>query len=158
MITAIELSKYVVSKCMQYNTPISNLQLQKILYYIQYEVLKKTDDIAFPDSIEAWQFGPVIPNIYYYFCGFGARKINTAFLENEYDSVVNSEIKEIFDRVIKEKSKLYPWDMVIETHKKNGAWDLTYNSGKGFKEIISIECIKKEIENERRILNEKKYI
>ena len=48
--------------------------------------------------------------------------------------------------------------MVIETHKKNGAWDLTYNSGKGFKEIISIECIKKEIENERRILNEKKYI
>lgn len=152
MITAIELSKYVVSKCMQYNTPISNLQLQKILYYIQYEVLKKTGDIAFPDSIEAWQFGPVIPNIYYYFCGFGARKINTAFLENEYDSVVNSEIKEIFDRVIKEKSKLYPWDMVIETHKKNGAWDLTYNSGKGFKEIISIECIKKEIENERRIL------
>lgn len=46
--------------------------------------------------------------------------------------MVNSEIKEIFDRVIKEKSKLYPWDMVIETHKKNGAWDLTYNSGKGF--------------------------
>lgn len=41
MITAIELSKYVVSKCMQYNTPISNLQLQKILCYIQYEVLKK---------------------------------------------------------------------------------------------------------------------
>lgn len=72
--------------------------------------------------------------------------------------MVNSEIKEIFDRVIKEKSKLYPWDMVIETHKKNGAWDLTYNSGKGFKEIIYIECIKKEIENERRILNEKKYI
>lgn len=149
MVTAFELSKYVVSKCVYNKTPISNLQLQKILYYIQYEVLKRTGNVAFPDNIEAWQFGPVIPNIYYYFCGFGARKIDRVFLENEYISVLNSKIRKIFDEVILEKSKLYPWDMVTETHKKGGAWDLTYDSGKGFKEIISIENMKKEIKNER---------
>ena len=40
MYKAIDLSKYIVSKCVRDNIPISNLQLQKILYYIQKEFLR----------------------------------------------------------------------------------------------------------------------
>lgn len=36
--------------------PISNLQLQKILYYVQKAFLQ-SGGIAFDDDIEAWQFG-----------------------------------------------------------------------------------------------------
>ena len=35
MYKAMELSTYIVSKCIKEDCPISNLQLQKILYYIQ---------------------------------------------------------------------------------------------------------------------------
>lgn len=59
MYSALDLSTYIVSKCIKDHSPISNLQLQKILYYIQKEFLKN-DDIAFSDDIEAWQFGPVV--------------------------------------------------------------------------------------------------
>ena len=52
MYAAIDLSKYIVSKCIRDDHPISNLQLQKILYYIQKDFLKK-GKIAFPDDIEA---------------------------------------------------------------------------------------------------------
>ena len=31
--SALDLSKYIVSKCVRENCPVSNLQLQKILYY-----------------------------------------------------------------------------------------------------------------------------
>ena len=75
MYTAIDLSKYIVLKCIQDEHPISNLQLQKILYYIQKDFLSR-DDLAFSDSIEAWQFGPVVPNVYYYYCGYGAMPIS----------------------------------------------------------------------------------
>ena len=62
MYTAINLSKYIVFKCIEDGHPISNLQLQKILYYIQKDFLCR-DDLAFSDDIEAWQFGPVVPNV-----------------------------------------------------------------------------------------------
>jgi uncharacterized phage-associated protein len=42
--------------------PISNLQLQKILYYIQKTFLEN-GMVAFDDEIEAWKFGPVVPAV-----------------------------------------------------------------------------------------------
>lgn len=54
MYNAIDLSKYIVSKCVIDGHPISNLQLQKILYYIQKDFLQR-DEVAFSDNIEAWQ-------------------------------------------------------------------------------------------------------
>ena len=55
MYSALELSKYIVTKCINDGKPISNLQLQKILYYIQRDFLKQGEP-AFSDTIEAWQF------------------------------------------------------------------------------------------------------
>ena len=34
MYKALEIAKYVIDKCTRENNPISDLQLQKILYYI----------------------------------------------------------------------------------------------------------------------------
>lgn len=41
--SAVDLSKYIVYKCITEGQPISNLQLQKILYYIQRNFLKMTE-------------------------------------------------------------------------------------------------------------------
>ena len=71
------MAGYTVSKCINDGLPISNLQLQKILYYIQKRYL--TDNkTAFDDDFEAWQFGPVIPLVYYKYSGFGAKGAFTA--------------------------------------------------------------------------------
>lgn len=138
MQTALNISKYIVSKCIKDGEPISNLQLQKILYYIQREFLKKNDDIAFDDVIEAWQFGPVVPDIYYHYCGYGAMPITSPVesckLPKKYTSII--------DPIVEEKRKLEPWTLVNETHKKGHAWDKTYKNGKGNKMPIKIELIK----------------
>ena len=44
---AIDLARYIISKCSKEQCPISNLQLQKILYYIQVEWLSKNNEPLF---------------------------------------------------------------------------------------------------------------
>jgi len=142
MYDAVELSKYIVTKCVNEDCPISNLQLQKILYYIQKGFLKRADGkAAFIDEIEAWQFGPVVPSVYYYFCGFGAMPISRKYMDC---GIEESEDKNLIDSIVITKRKLNPWEMVAETHKENGAWDMTYQNGKGNHKVISVDLIRCE--------------
>lgn len=134
---ALDLAKYIVTKCVDDKQPISNLQLQKILYYIQKEYLKH-DRLAFSDEIEAWQFGPVVPDVYYYYCGFGSMKMIYSCVNFE----ISEENKKIVDPIVEEKRDLPPWVLVEETHKLGGAWEQIYNNGKGSHHIIPTELIK----------------
>ncbi len=140
MYAAIDLSKYIVSKCIKDESPISNLQLQKILYYIQKDFLKE-DRLAFGDDIEAWQFGPVVPNVYYRYCGFGAMPITISM--GEYS--INISDKKWIDSIIDAKRSVAPWDLVKETHKTGGAWDKVFSGGSGNRKVIPVELIKAEV-------------
>lgn len=139
MYAAIDLSKYIVSKCIRDGHPISNLQLQKILFYIQKDFLSK-GYIAFVDDIEAWQFGPVVPDVYYYFSGFGAMPIS--IMQGEY--TIDEQDKTIVDRIVEMKRELDPWELVAETHKLGGAWDKIYRNGLGNHQVIPTELIRTE--------------
>ena len=137
MYNAIDLAKYIVSKCIKDSHPISNLQLQKILYYIQKDFLQR-NEMAFSDDIEAWQFGPVVPNVYYYYCGYGAMPIS---ISNDKFEIALSDMPYI-DSIVDKKRELDPWDMVAETHKQDGAWAIIYKNGSGNHCVIPTELIK----------------
>lgn len=135
MYLALEIAKYIIDKCTKDNCPISNLQLQKILYYIQREFLQQ-GEIAFPEEIEAWQFGPVVPEVYRQYCGFGALPIRMRYM-------VRIELDDIrMINPIIEKRILNPWDMVSDTHSSGKAWDLIYRDGAGDHQVIPQELIK----------------
>lgn len=65
------IARYVIHHCLQSIRPISNLKLQKILYFIQAEFLVGTNQPCFEDDIEAWGSGPVVPAVYFEFMIFG---------------------------------------------------------------------------------------
>ncbi|MCI9179620.1 MAG: DUF4065 domain-containing protein [Lachnospiraceae bacterium] len=136
MYLALEIAKYIIDKCTKDNCPISNLQLQKILYYIQREFLQQ-GEIAFPEEIEAWQFGPVVPEVYRQYCGFGALPIRMRYM-------VRIELDDIrmINPIIEKKRILNPWDMVSDTHSSGKAWDLIYRDGAGDHQVIPQELIK----------------
>lgn len=136
----IQLSKHIVTKCAKDNCHISNLYLQKILYYIQRNFIKRKK-IAFRNDFEAWQFGPVIPSVYYYFCGFGAMPIIAKY---EYD-ITSIEDREIIDAIVEAKRLLKPWHLVADTHNKNGAWEIAFRNGRN--SLISKELIKQDVCN-----------
>lgn len=137
MYKALDLANYIVDKCIKDDAPITNLQLQRILYFIQKDFLKRGSQ-AFSDYIEAWEFGPVVPNVYFYFCGFGAM-----FISISKGAVPNlTSDKNIIDNIIEAKRSLTPWEAVKETHKATGAWSKVYDNGKGRQHIIPVGLTK----------------
>lgn len=137
MFEALSIAKYAITKCVKDGCPISNLQLQKILYYIQKLFLGR-GKVAFYDKIEAWQFGPVVPAVYYQFCGFGAMPITMEFdVDVDIDGAGTG-----IDRLIEEKRVLNPWDLVADTHKAGGAWDSVFQNGAGIYHEITREMIR----------------
>ena len=55
MHSAMEIAKYIITKCSEDNSPLSNLQLQKIMYYVQREFLQKKNVPLFNDDFYAWK-------------------------------------------------------------------------------------------------------
>ena len=70
--TARDVANYIVKECSDHDLSITNLQLQKILYYIQVHFLQKENRALFSDDIEAWQLGPVVRDVYDQYSTFGS--------------------------------------------------------------------------------------
>ena len=139
--TATHVAKYVVNKCMADRRPISNLQLQKILYFVQCEHMAITGVPLFEDEFSAWQHGPVIPGVYRAYSLWGANLI----MESYDDAGVDPVTRSIIDPVIEELRKVSPWALVDETHRKGSPWYQTYDGGRGLGEpipnsLISASC------------------
>lgn len=137
MYNAVDIAKYVINKCIDLRRPISNLQLQKILYYIQGAYIKKTNgEILFKNKIGAWQYGPVVPDVYDEFYGYSSSNINIKYSTDE----LCEDIKNIIDPVIEEKSKISAWILVEQTHKEL-PWMKSYEEGR--KNDITLDIMKR---------------
>lgn len=121
MYSAIEIAKYVITYCMLMNTPVSNLQLQKILYYLQVYYLKQGYSL-FREEIYAWQHGPVVPEVYYMFSGYGASKI-----QNVYNTGIDPKDTMNIDPIVEKLRQIDPWKLVRMTHRAGQPWDMVYN-------------------------------
>lgn len=76
MLEAKCAAKYIIKYCnLDKGYCINNYKLQFLLYFSQAASLVKYDRPLFYDVIEAWRFGPCIPNIYYHYCGFAGAAI-----------------------------------------------------------------------------------
>ena len=134
---ALEVANYVINKCTVENYPVSNLQLQKILYFLQKKYLIQQGRRLFKDAIEAWQFGPVVSEVYYQYCGFGSMTITM-----EYPVMLSSEDRMEIDPVVEEKRTKKPWYLVAETHAPGKAWDEIYQDGLGNRKEIPVDLIR----------------
>jgi uncharacterized phage-associated protein len=74
---------------------ISNLKLQKLLYYAQGFHLALYDEPLFPEAIEAWTHGPVVPDLYRHYKKYGAGAIPCP--EDIEFSIYDEETKSLLD-------------------------------------------------------------
>lgn len=138
MYAAKDIAKYTVNKCIKDHRPISNLQLQKILYFCQKEYNEKTGQALFSDDFEAWQYGPVIPSVYRMFSLFGGMKITRIVYE---DIEIDETTKNLIDPIIDKYSNYAAWDLVSMTHRKGDVWDRVFKDGQGNRHLISKDLI-----------------
>jgi uncharacterized phage-associated protein len=66
MPSALDVARYFVAQVDEESgDSISNLKLQKLLYYAQGFHLAVYGRPLFPERIKAWAHGPVVPEVYY---------------------------------------------------------------------------------------------
>ena len=134
---AEEIAKFIVSHCWNEGVPVSHLEMQKILYFIQRDYLRQYNRPLFNEDFEAWQYGPVVPAAYNRFSMFVAYPIRRT-----YNISLSSEDETFIRDRIPEYRRKSPWEMVEDTHKPGSAWDRTWKAGKGYHQVIPQELIR----------------
>ncbi len=151
---ALDIARYVINYSWYIEKPVSNLKLQKLLYFIQACFLDASDgrEKCFEEKIYAWDFGPVVPEVYREFKIFGS---NTIPYIDEYiyldDGLWSSEVRKFNDDFLNVNDKglingmvqhfknFSASDLVTLTHKQS-PW---INSYKKFDSEITVESIYK---------------
>ena len=124
MYSALEVANYVVKYSNEKNMPISNLKLQKLMYFVQAEFLVETGEPCFSEEIEAWDFGPVIPVVYRKYRVYGSA--NIPYFGGDLLSMIAPNDKERIIEMIKQCAKYSASKLVEITHKQT-PWIESYS-------------------------------
>lgn len=161
MYNVLDVCRYVINYSNEKNYGISNLKLQKILYFIQAYFLTNTKDNSpcFREKIEAWDFGPVVPEAYHEYKQYGSSDIPTidsyiSFNEGniwdiiriDYDkNIIDNKDKKLINEVIDMFAEYTATDLVSLTHNQS-PWIEAYEPHENNE--ISISSIKEYFESE----------
>lgn len=135
---ALDVAKYILQES---NKRLSNLELQKTLYFATLDFYRKHKKLLV-DEFEAWQYGPVSRKVYYEYRHYGASSIERPI---GVDLELSEEEKKTLKASIENCNKKTYWDLVQASHKEGGAWYKAYDEK--VKNHIPIEDIKKEAKN-----------
>ena len=73
MYNALDVAKYILQNSTK---GLSNLELQKTLYFSEINYIKKYKKQLSNDDFQAWQFGLVVRKLYYEYRFYGANSID----------------------------------------------------------------------------------
>lgn len=113
------LSNHILAVAHQLENPITNLQLQKVLFFtVGMSIRHKPEELEYfndiyNDDFEKWRYGPVVPSIYFSYNIYGDKQIDD---EGKY----HEELKR-FDEMIKKLLKIDVYRLVALSHKMD-AW------------------------------------
>lgn len=111
---------------------ITHLKLQKLLYYIQALALCVFDKVAFDNDILAWQYGPVIAEVYLKY-----KNKKSLPIDSKLDSYnISNGLNEIINIVIDSYGQIEAKKLIDMTHEED-PWKCT-----DINNVIKIEDIK----------------
>jgi uncharacterized phage-associated protein len=100
--SAQRLADFILFSACKREILITNLKLQKLLYYSQAWYLAIADRPLFDERIEAWVHGPVVPPVFGSFKQFRARPISAIPIDGTIeaglkDRPISDHVREILD-------------------------------------------------------------
>ena len=114
----LDVCRHVINYSNEHDYGISNLKLQKVLYFIQaYFLTKKKDHTpCFDEKIEAWDFGPVVPEVYHRYKAYGSASI--PYMSNSKIKEISEDDKKLIDGIVDECSQYSAAALVEITHNQ----------------------------------------
>ncbi|MBS4034384.1 MAG: DUF4065 domain-containing protein [Ignavibacterium sp.] len=93
---------------------LTNLKIQKLVYYSQAWYLALYDKPLFSEDFEAWVHGPVLPTLYQRFKKFGYQPINEKIEKPNLLQEVEAHLKEIYHVF----NKFNSYELELMTHRE----------------------------------------
>jgi uncharacterized phage-associated protein len=123
-IPAYSAARYV---CASGDWGVTNLALQKILYLAHMVHLGRTGQRLIDGEFEAWDYGPVNPDLYRAVRIFGDKPIQNVFFgaPRIFGSPEEETLRDACEHLLKKS----PSELVAMTHRQNGAWAKNYVPG-----------------------------
>lgn len=142
---AIDVARFFVNKANSIEIDngivegVSNLKLQKLLYFAQAAHLSIKDKPLFNDKIEAWEFGPVVRDVYNCFKAHDRKPV-----PNQPESnLIDSDTKEFLENTWDIFGKFSAAELVSLSHKHKPWIDAYHSSDK----TISVDVMKAYYKN-----------
>ena len=131
MQSAIKVGKYFVDKANKNgSTDMTALKLQKMVYIAHGWMLGIHGEPLVSEDVEAWRYGPVIPELYREIKHFGRSHIQS--LDEKYKAEFSDKEEKIMDKTYEVYSQYSGPQLVTLTHKKETPW---YEVAKGGKRV-----------------------
>lgn len=125
---ALDVASYFIE--LANKTPendLTNLKLQKLLYYVQGKYIAQNDAPIFEDKVEAWKYGPVVADVYHTFKVCGQFPVTT--FDVNYDSAeLDADSKSFVEKIWEDIGEKYSGFFLVQTTHKNGTpWAKHFN-------------------------------
>lgn len=136
--SAQHVANFFLEKGNDESRAITPLKLLKLVYIAHGWNLALTGERLFPDRVEAWQHGPVIPSLYHEFKHYGKAPIDeysTAFDLDSFDltlpTIPNGDTRtsKILEYVWSAYKGFSGWQLRNKTHSSGSPWDQVYEDG-----------------------------
>lgn len=112
---------------------LTNMKINKLLYFAQGHYLRKYGAPLFSDGIEAWEHGPVVPEVYSTYKGYGDLPIRS--YNADMISDVTPEAEEIMYGVAREYGRYTASALRNMTHVVGSPWSKSYRGSHTRNEI-----------------------
>lgn len=152
------ISNLILAKFDASNFEISNLKLNKVLYFIHGMYLAKAATSIVRNHFEAWDHGPVVRVVYHQFKEFGEDPITKTAEHLNYATgkvepigfgEIQAETREFIFQVAEHYVRFPAWKLREITHEPGGPWHQVFASGasdRGLRDRIPNELIKAHFE------------
>lgn len=148
------VANYFLELAERDGTHLTPMKLQKLVYFAHGWSLAIDDTPLIRDTVEAWQFGPVIPTLYHEFKRFGSGDItgralrpympdhnSVRFIE---ETVTDTKTQELLDQVWSVYGKYTGIQLSNLTHASGTPWEKIYSGAKGRKNVDIPDLVIKE--------------
>jgi uncharacterized phage-associated protein len=124
---SLSVAQYLLHRCNENGYSTTPLQLMKLVYVAHGFMLGKHGKPLLKETVQAWQYGPVVPSVYRAVKDFGSSPV-TSVPGADPDYTFSEEEREVMDMVAANYGKHGGIVLSSATHNPGTPWKQTWDA------------------------------
>jgi len=135
MAHSTEIANEFIRRSLEEDKPLTQMQLQKLVYISHGWNLAINGDALTDDNVQAWDYGPVYPDLWEALRGYGRGKITREIKASDYgfglffedpSQICNADLnpnqEQVINEIYDQYSGLHAFQLSALTHQEDTPW------------------------------------